>query len=519
MKRILLILAIGILALQCIPSQSLARERYKGDKWYVGALYGLNSKTTHNDFMTHCNGSFGVRLGYEQTSVFGYMGEVTLFTGDMGFGASKCIIKALNADLMAVVNLAPIFYKSSVRRSLFEPRLFAGFGVNHIFGYPSGLGNNNDLISKLGLDLGFNVGRKQPVYLFLQPAINYNLDHYSRTQYNINYSALQIAAGIHYRFSLFQRKDKDKSQEKDPAEAVTIITTPAITPSTPVREETPVTVSVTTAKEERTEVTPVTPAKEDRPEVTPVTPAKEEKGKETAETTVAEDTPKAVHQKPVIHDVSSSSTKSKNSATAKKSAEAKTPVTTQGTTASKASEATKTPDSSVPATAPKTSTATKSPDSAVPATTQKSSTTAKAPATSKSTATKKNAEASKAAATKKNAETSKAASTKKTSGVEKKQEETPQPKATPQTKPAQNETGSQPTTTSTPLSVRQKQGGLTEVATFLKTHPKTTVTIRGDKYQAEEARNQLVRRYNISLNRITIQPDSNVAKLTFEVEM
>ena len=506
MKRILLILAIGILALQCIPSQSLARERYKGDKWYVGALYGLNSKTTHNDFMTHCNGSFGVRLGYEQTSIFGYMGEVTLFTGDMGFGASKCIIKALNADLMAVVNLAPIFYKSSVRRSLFEPRLFAGFGVNHIFGYPSGLGNNNDLISKLGLDLGFNVGRKQPVYLFLQPAINYNLDHYSRTQYNINYSALQIAAGIHYRFSLFQRKDKDKPQEKDPAEAVTIITTPAITPSTPVREETPVTVSVTPAKEERTEVTPVTPAKEDRPEVTPVTPAKEEKGKETAETTVAKDTPKVVHQKPVIHDVSSSSTKSKNSESSKKSAEAKTPATTQGTTASKASEATKTPDSSVPATAPKASTATKSPDSAVPATTQKSSTTAKAPAASKSTSTKKNAEASKAAAT------------KKTSGVEKKQEETPQPKATPQTKPAQSETGSQPTT-STPLSVRQKQGGLTEVATFLKTHPKTTVTIRGDKYQAEEARNQLVRRYNISLNRITIQPDSNAAKLTFEVEM
>ncbi len=469
--------------------------------------------------MSNANGSAGLRVGYEQTRVFGYMGEVTFFTGDVKFGASKCIIKAINADLMATVNFAPLFYKSTTRRSFFEPRFFAGFGVNHICGYPSGVGNNNDLISKLGLDLGFNVGRNRHVYVFLQPAINYNLDHYSRTQYNINYSALQIAAGIHYRFSLFQRKDKDKPQEKDPAEAVTIITTPTITPSTPVREETPVTVSVTPAKEERTEVTPVTPAKEDRPEVTPVTPAKEEKGKETAETTVAKDTPKVVHQKPVMHDVSSSSTKSKNSATAKKSAEAKTPATTQGTTASKTSEASKTPDSSVPATAPKTSTATKSPDSAVPATTQKSSTTAKAPAASKSTATKKNAETSKAASTKKNAEASKAATTKKTSGVEKKQEETPQPKATPQTKPAQNETGSQPTTTSTPLSVRQKQGGLTEVATFLKTHPKTTVTIRGDKYQAEEARNQLVRRYNISLNRITIQPDSNAAKLTFEVEM
>lgn len=492
--------------MQCIPSRSLAWQNNKADKWYAGALFGLNSKTTHNRFMSNANGSAGLRVGYEQTRVFGYMGEVTFFTGDVKFGASKCIIKAINADLMATVNFAPLFYKSTTRRSFFEPRFFAGFGVNHICGYPSGVGNNNDLISKLGLDLGFNVGRNRHVYVFLQPAINYNLDHYSRTQYNINYSALQIAAGIHYRFSLFQRKDKDKPQEKDPAEAVTIITTPAITPSTPVREETPVTVSVTPAKEERTEVTPVTPAKEDRPEVTPVTPAKEEKGKETAEATVAKDTPKVVHQKPVMHDVSSSSTKSKNSATAKKSAEAKTPATTQGTTASKASEATKTPDSSVPATAPKASTATKSPDSAVPATTQKRSTTAKAPAASKSTSTKQSAGASKAA------------STKKTSGVEKKQEETSKPKTTPQTKPAQSETGSQPTT-STPLSVRQKPGGLTEVATFLKTHPKTTVTIRGDKYQAEEARNQLVRRYNISLNRITIQPDSNAAKLTFEVEM
>lgn len=516
--------------MQCIPSRSLARQNNKADKWYAGALFGLNSKTTHNRFMSNANGSAGLRVGYEQTRVFGYMGEVTFFTGDVKFGASKCIIKAINADLMATVNFAPLFYKSTTRRSFFEPRFFAGFGVNHICGYPSGVGNNNDLISKLGLDLGFNVGRNRHVYVFLQPAINYNLDHYSRTQYNINYSALQIAAGIHYRFSLFQRKDKVKPQEKNPAEAVTIITTPAITPSTPVREETPVTVSVTPAKEERTEVTPVTPAKEDRPEVTPVTPAKEEKGKETAETTVAKDTPKVAHQNPVMHDVSSSSTKSKNSESSKKAAEAKTPATTQGTTASKASEATKTPDSSVPATAPKASTATKSPDSAVPATTQKSSTTAKAPAASKSTSTKKNAEASKTATTKKtseaskaasttkNAEASKAAATKKTSGVEKKQEETPKPKTTPQTKPAQSETGSQPTT-STPLGVRQKQGGLTEVATFLKTHPKTTVTIRGDKYQAEEARNQLVRRYNISLNRITIQPDSNAAKLTFEVEM
>ena len=193
--------------MQCIPSRSLARQNNKADKWYAGALFGLNSKTTHNRFMSNANGSAGLRVGYEQTRVFGYMGEVTFFTGDVKFGASKCIIKAINADLMATVNFAPLFYKSTTRRSFFEPRFFAGFGVNHICGYPSGVGNNNDLISKLGLDLGFNVGRNRHVYVFLQPAINYNLDHYSRTQYNNNYSALQIAAGNHGSHGMSEQND------------------------------------------------------------------------------------------------------------------------------------------------------------------------------------------------------------------------------------------------------------------------------------------------------------------------
>ena len=437
--------------------------------------------------MSNANGSAGLRVGYEQTRVFGYMGEVTFFTGDVKFGASKCIIKAINADLMATVNFAPLFYKSTTRRSFFEPRFFAGFGVNHICGYPSGVGNNNDLISKLGLDLGFNVGRNRHVYVFLQPAINYNLDHYSRTQYNINYSALQLAVGAHFRFPHSKGKATDKPTGSELAESTTILTNPTVSPVTPAKEEKPEVKPVTPAKEEKPEVKPVTPAKEEKPEVKPVTPAKEEKPEvkpvtpakeekpevrpvtpakeEKSEvkpvTPAKEESPKVVHQKPVMPE------SSKTTATETKP---KVP-------------ATKTPNAQTPAT--KTSASeTKSKTAPAKCTTTTKTSTSKRPATTKTS----------------------------TVGKKEPQRDVQKEKA------AQIETDSKSRVSSIP-SVKGQMGGLSDVATFLKTHPKSTVIIRGEENMAQEARNQLVRRYNINLNRITIKPDSAATKLSFEVEM
>ena len=380
-----------------MPLQGLAQQNRKADRWYVGAYGGLNSKTTHNDIIANTNGSFGIRLGYDQTRFFGYMGEASFFLGDVKFGASKCIIKAINADLMAVFNFTSLFHSSKSQRSLFEARLFGGFGINHICGYPSGVGNNNDLISKLGLDLGFNVGRSRKLYLFLEPAINYNLDHYSRTQYNINYSALQLAVGGHYRFSwsaLFRGKGKGKqnvtSTGRELAESSTILTSPS-------NVTVPTERNVIPAKEEKPEVKPVVPVKEEKPEVKPVTPAKEEKPEVKPMVPAKEEKPEV---KPVV-----------------------------------------------------------------PAKEEKK------PGTS--------------------AKEEEKSSTVKNTAV--------------------------PMKPSVP-SVKTQLKGLTEVATFLKSHPKSVVVIRGDKRLAQEACNQLVRRYNINLNRITIQPEES-ASITFEVEI
>lgn len=198
MKKILLAM-LGSIVMQPMLAQD-KQQSGVFNRWYIGAQYGVNTKTTHNDdYLGNINASAGLRFGYDITPAFGFMVEGTAFFGDVKFGASRCFVKALNGDVLAVINLSNLFFPITGERHLFEARIFGGAGTNYIFGYPLPE-NNFDLISKFGLDLGINLGSRKQWYIYLQPAINYNLDHYSRTQYNINYSALQASIGINYRF-------------------------------------------------------------------------------------------------------------------------------------------------------------------------------------------------------------------------------------------------------------------------------------------------------------------------------
>lgn len=392
MKRILLF-TLALFTMVTMYAQHSSQQGMKVDKWYVGATYGLNSKTTNNGFFGNPNASMAVRLGYDMTPVFGYMGEATLFFGDVKFGASKCFVKAINADLLAVVNLSPLlFHPADGQRSFYEVRLFGGFGINHICGFPIAE-NNNDFISKFGADLGVNLGRNKQFFVYLQPAINYNLDHYSRTQYNINYSALQIAVGANYRFSwsnlfkgvslkkIFKGKKKNVPAADEPTDE-------------PLVEPVPEPVTVTLPED------------------------------------VTEEDPDDEFAFHLFKD------------------EQKEPVAEE-----KADKPAKTEKADKPA---------KTEKADMPAMTEKADKPAKTENTQKKS--------------------------------------TPAP--------------SKPVTSS---PVRQPMKGVTEVATYMKTHPKSTVIIRGNKTQAQEASNQLVRRYGISLARITIEPGTQ-QQVTFAVQ-
>lgn len=209
-----IIIALGVAALQTVQGHNTPQQPNQPDDWFAGVNLGLNTKTTHNRLLENLNGSASLRMGYELNPQFGFMAEGTVFFGDRKFGMSSCYIKAYNLDLLATYNLSYGIFGYPGYRRLFEAKLLLGIGNNYICGYR--LSNNNDLIAKVGFDLGVNLGKHRQFYVYLQPALNYNLDHYSRTQFNLNYSAIQVAIGANYRFTwknLFKKHRLDNQPQ------------------------------------------------------------------------------------------------------------------------------------------------------------------------------------------------------------------------------------------------------------------------------------------------------------------
>ena len=190
------------LLLFCVGSVSAQEAILKSeitDNWFVGVSTGLNTKTTHNDdLLGNVNGSAGLRVGRQLTPAVGFMVEGTAFFGDLKFGSSHNAVKAVNVDLLATLNVSNLISRYRGTPRLFEVKAVGGLGVNHISGLKTN--NNDDLIAKFGIDVGRYLGSSKAFFVYIEPAINYNLDHYSRTQFNINYSALQLNAGVVYRF-------------------------------------------------------------------------------------------------------------------------------------------------------------------------------------------------------------------------------------------------------------------------------------------------------------------------------
>ena len=200
MKRLLLIGAFVMMALAVsAQEQDYLHPSLWSDNWYVGVNGGINSKITHNDFMTNLNPHAALRIGRDFNPYFGLLVEGTLFFGDNKFGYSEQVVKAYNIDLLGSVSLLNLFDGFHGKQRLFDTRFLFGAGMNHITRFDTE--NNNDFIAKFGFDFVFHFDKIPAFEFYLGPAINFNLDHYSsRTQFNLNYAAWQFNVGINYRF-------------------------------------------------------------------------------------------------------------------------------------------------------------------------------------------------------------------------------------------------------------------------------------------------------------------------------
>ncbi|MBR1388805.1 MAG: OmpA family protein [Prevotella sp.] len=200
MKKLMMILAVAAMTVQSASAQKALENSKTFDNWYIGILGGANSKTTHNsDFFSNVNPHAGLRVGRYYTPVVGWVVEGDVFFRDKAFGLSdQDYVKALNVDLLGTVNLSNWFGGYLGQPRVFEVVALGGLGWNHIFKSKSSV--KNDLISKLGFDLTFNLGEAKAWQIYLEPAINFNLTSDSRVKYNVNNSALQLSLGINYKF-------------------------------------------------------------------------------------------------------------------------------------------------------------------------------------------------------------------------------------------------------------------------------------------------------------------------------
>ena len=211
MKKLVLLFAAATMAVSA-SAQTVA-ESMNADNWYVGINGGVMTKTTGHAWLDDLNPNAGVRIGRWFTPVFGLAADGTAYFGSKPFGESKTAVTYSNVSLLGTVNLSNWFggYPGEPRN--FEVIALYGLGWGHAYapGKPSdhpnyGFDQNDQVTSKIGLDFAFNFGKDKAWQFYVEPSINYAvagtlaLSGDDQTEYNINRSAVQLNAGLIYKF-------------------------------------------------------------------------------------------------------------------------------------------------------------------------------------------------------------------------------------------------------------------------------------------------------------------------------
>ncbi len=193
-------------AMAVSASAQTVTESKTFDNFYIGINGGVATKTTGHSWMSDLNPNAGLRIGRYFTPVFGLAVESNAYFSNKPAESTGTVVRYLNTSVLGTVNFSNWFggYKGEPRA--FEVSAVYGFGWGHVFGNNTvhGVdGNRNDLTSKAGLDFAFNFGGKKQWQVYIEPSMTWALNGMQQggtVQYNINYSAVQLNAGIVYKF-------------------------------------------------------------------------------------------------------------------------------------------------------------------------------------------------------------------------------------------------------------------------------------------------------------------------------
>ena len=201
MKKITALFAAAVMAAS-VSAQTVTESK-TFDNFYLGINAGVATKTTgHASWAKDLTPNFGIRLGRNFTPVFGLAVESNAYFKTTNGFTTGTFVNALNTSLLGTVNLSNWFggYKGTPRS--FEVIALYGMGWGHRFGSPTSEWKQDNLTSKVGIDFAFNLGKQKAWQFYIEPSINYALNGngYEGVQYNINRSAVQLNAGLIYKF-------------------------------------------------------------------------------------------------------------------------------------------------------------------------------------------------------------------------------------------------------------------------------------------------------------------------------
>ena len=231
MKKVLLLITVLMMTVS-MSAQNLTASKTT-DNFYIGINGGVATKTTGHAWLKGLNPNAGLRIGRWFTPVFGFAIDGNAYFSNKPYCSTKTAVRFLNTSLLGTINFSNWFGGYKGEPYTFEIVGIAGLGWGHLFGHspefenhyystgdrligrisPKQISGRDNLTSKVGLDLVFNLGEKKAWQFFVEPTMIWGLNDYtycmdvpfaimgnSKIQYNLNRSFFQLNAGFIYKF-------------------------------------------------------------------------------------------------------------------------------------------------------------------------------------------------------------------------------------------------------------------------------------------------------------------------------
>lgn len=203
----LLLMCVCTLNLSAQTPKNYAGSSRFGDNWYIDVNGGVNWNL--NDWRTN-GGNFGLGLGRAITPIWGVefqanagVNDLTTWAAHTNHVHNGVAIDNLTAFGLVTFNLTNACNGYREKPYVFNVILFGGFGYGHGYDHKNATQSDevlfkNALLTKVGAEVLFRVGKERSVGIFARPSVIWNTAGHS--QYCAAHAIFNANAGVRYYF-------------------------------------------------------------------------------------------------------------------------------------------------------------------------------------------------------------------------------------------------------------------------------------------------------------------------------